>query len=118
MIHRKNEGYTEGQKISGETVAEPALPLDIIFPRLELFCFSGQVCRFFQGHPNFRQFESGCLQIAFVKHIAESRYNIPVSINALTRAFDGPRSRVQAAILHGLDDRGQRGKDIAIDQDH
>jgi hypothetical protein len=52
-----------------------------------------------------------------VKDIAESRYNIPVCINALTRAFDFPRSRTQAARAHGMDEPGQRGKHIAIDQD-
>jgi hypothetical protein len=53
-----------------------------------------------------------------VKDIAESRYKIPVTINALTRAFDCPRSRVQTALAHWLDDPGQRGKPAAIDQDH
>jgi hypothetical protein len=38
-----------------------------------------------------------------VKDLAESRYNIPVSINELTRVFDSPRFRVQAALAHGLD---------------
>jgi hypothetical protein len=52
-----------------------------------------------------------------VKDIAESRYNIPVSINALTRALDCPRSHVHAAFAHELDDRGQRGKRSALDQD-
>jgi hypothetical protein len=52
-----------------------------------------------------------------VKNIAESRENIPVSINVLTRAFDCPRSGVQAALAHGLQDPGQRGKHIALGQD-
>jgi hypothetical protein len=52
-----------------------------------------------------------------MKDIAESRYNIPVSINVLTKAFDCPRSRVQMALAHGLDDPVQQGKHIAIDQD-
>jgi hypothetical protein len=56
-------------------------------------------------------------EITFVKDIAELGYNIPVSINALTRSFDCPRSHVQAALAHWLDDRGQRRKHIAIDED-
>jgi hypothetical protein len=52
-----------------------------------------------------------------VKDIAESRYIIPVTINALTREFDCPRSRVQATLAHWLDEPGQSGKYIAIDQD-
>jgi hypothetical protein len=54
--------------------------------------------------------------MAIVKDIAESRYNIPVSINALTKTFDCPRSRSQAALAHGMDESGQRGKHIAVDQ--
>jgi hypothetical protein len=52
-----------------------------------------------------------------VKDIAESRENIPVSINALTRAFGCPRSRVQAVLARGLNEPGQRGKHLALDQD-
>jgi hypothetical protein len=55
--------------------------------------------------------------MAFMNDSAESRENIPVSINALTRAFDWPRSRVHVALAQGLDEPGQRGKHIAIDQD-
>jgi hypothetical protein len=55
--------------------------------------------------------------MAFVKDIAESRYNIPVSINALTRAFDCPQSRIQGALTHGLNEPGQRRTHIALDQD-
>jgi hypothetical protein len=51
-----------------------------------------------------------------VKDIAESRYNIRATINALTRAFDRPRSRMQAALAHELDEPGQRGKHAAVDQ--
>jgi hypothetical protein len=97
--------------------AAPAFPLDIIWRRLELICFSGQVRIFLQGDVNFRQLEFLYDHIAFVKDIAESRYSIPVSINALTRAFACSRYRVQAALAHGLDQPGQRGKHIALDQE-
>jgi hypothetical protein len=56
-------------------------------------------------------------EISFVKDIAEPRYNIPVSINAPTRAFDSPRSRLQAALARELYESGQRGKYIALNQD-
>jgi hypothetical protein len=52
-----------------------------------------------------------------VKDVAESRYNIPVSMNVLMRAFAYPGCRVQAALAHWLADPGQRGKHIALDQD-
>jgi hypothetical protein len=38
---------------------------------------------------------------AYVKDIAESRYNMPVTINALMRAFEYPRFRVQVAMARG-----------------
>jgi hypothetical protein len=74
--------------MSAEPVAVPALPLDIILPRLERFCFSRQVCRFLQGDPDFQALAVRCHQIAFVMDIAESRYNKSLTINALMRAFD------------------------------
>jgi hypothetical protein len=52
-----------------------------------------------------------------VKDIAESRYNIPDFINALTAALDCPRSRLQVALAHWLGEPGQRRKHIAIDKD-
>jgi hypothetical protein len=55
--------------------------------------------------------------MAFMTRMTELCYNIPVSINALTRASDCPRSRVRAALPHGLDEPGQRGKHVALDQD-
>jgi hypothetical protein len=92
-------------------------PFDIILPRLELFCFAGKVCEFLQGDLDFRRLEFQCQQFGFMKNITESRYNIPVSINALTRAFDCPLFRVQMALVHELDNPGQRGKHITLDQD-
>jgi hypothetical protein len=37
IIVWQNERYIEAQKMSGETVAAPALPIDIILARLEVF---------------------------------------------------------------------------------
>jgi hypothetical protein len=51
-----------------------------------------------------------------VKDIAELRHNIPVSINPLMKAFACQRSRVQAALAQGMDEPGQRGKHIGVDQ--
>jgi hypothetical protein len=107
IIGRQNDGYIEGPEMSGETPAAPALPLGIILPRLELFCFSGEVCKSLHADPDFLALAFRCHQIAFVKDIAESRYNIPPFINVLTSAFDCPRSHVQAALAHGLDEPGQ-----------
>jgi hypothetical protein len=52
-----------------------------------------------------------------VKDIAEFRYNIPVSINALTKAFACQQCRVQVTLAYGMDEPVQRGKHIALDQD-
>jgi hypothetical protein len=112
-----NEAHIEHQKTSGETAAAPALPIDIILQRLELFYFSCQVCKFLQEDPDFRRLELRCHQIAYAKDMAESRDNIPVSFDALTIAFDCPRSRVQAAFAYGLDEPGQRGKHFALGKD-
>jgi hypothetical protein len=56
----------------------PALALEIILLRLVECCFR-------------------CQQIAFVKDIPESRYNIVGSVNVQARAFHCPRSRIQPA---------------------
>jgi hypothetical protein len=115
IISGQNDAYIEGQKMSEEPDAAPAFPIDLIIPRTEQFCFPGKVCKFLRGDPDFRQLGFRCHQIAYVKDIAQSRDNIPVTINALTRAFDCPRSRVQVALAHGLDEPGQRGKHAALD---
>jgi hypothetical protein len=94
--------------MSGESAAAPALSLDIILPSLELFCFPGKVCKFLRGDPDLGRLEFRSDQIAYVKDIAELRYNIPVTINVLRMAFDCPRSHVQVALEHWLDDPGQR----------
>jgi hypothetical protein len=52
-----------------------------------------------------------------VKDIAESHDNMQVCINALMKAFACPRSRIQATLIHQLDEPGERGKHIALDQD-
>jgi hypothetical protein len=49
IIGWQNDDDIEDQQMSGDTDAAPALPIDIILPPLELFCFSGQVRRFLQG---------------------------------------------------------------------
>jgi hypothetical protein len=96
--------------MSGETAAAPAPALEIILPRLEIFCVSDQVCRFLQGDSDFRRLEFPCHQIAFVRDIAELRYNDPVFTDALAKAFDYPRSRIKAALQPRMEPPGQRGK--------
>jgi hypothetical protein len=91
--------------------------LENILPRLEIFCLRDQVWRFLRGGSDFRRLESRCHQIAFVRDIAEWRYNISRSTNALAKAFDCPRFRVKSALQHGMDPPGQRGKHTALDDD-
>jgi hypothetical protein len=57
IIRWQHHGYIEWHQISGDTVAAPVLPFDIIWRRLELLCFSGQICTFLQRDPNFRRLE-------------------------------------------------------------
>jgi hypothetical protein len=57
IIGRQHDSDIEDQQISGDTAAAPVFPLDIILRRLELLCFSGQVCRFLQGDANCRRLE-------------------------------------------------------------
>jgi hypothetical protein len=117
MIGGQNDGDFDDQRVSREATAGPTLPLDMILQRLELFGLSRQTCKFLQGDPDFPRLEFRCQQIAFVKNLAQSCSNIPVSINVLIRGFDYPRSRAQAALVHELDDPGQSGKHIAPDED-
>jgi hypothetical protein len=102
--------------MQAETAATRAIALEIILPHLEIFCLPDQVCRFLQGDSDFRRLECRCHQITFVRDIAESRYNIPVFTNALAKAFDCPRSRVKAALEHGMNPPRQRGKQTALDE--
>jgi hypothetical protein len=56
--------------------------------------------------------------IVYVRNIAEREHNIPISINAMVRAFDFPRSSVQSALSHGLEPPEERWKHPACDADH
>jgi hypothetical protein len=77
--------------ISGKILIAPALALESILPPLADF--------------------------AFMTDITESHSNIPVSINALVRAFECSRSSIQPALTHRLDELGHRGKHTGIDRD-
>jgi hypothetical protein len=65
-----------------------------------------------------QQCQFRCQQIFQVRDMAEREQNIPISINALVRAFDCPRSSVQSALPHGLEPPGERGKHPALDVHH
>jgi hypothetical protein len=104
--------------MSGDTDGTPAIPFDIILASLKLFCLSGQGCKSLRGDRSFPCLEFWCQDIAFENDIAESRYNILASMNAITKTFGCQQSCVQAVLAHGLDRPGQRGKHIALDQDH
>jgi hypothetical protein len=51
--------------------------------------------------------------MALAKDIAESRHNILVFINALTRASDWARSSAHRTLAHRLHEPGQRGKNTS-----
>jgi hypothetical protein len=87
-----------------------------ILPHLEELRFAEVICQLLQGDAESRSPEFRCQQIAFVKDVGNLRYNIPVALNALARALEDPRSRVQSALVHGLNELGHRAEPAAIDR--
>jgi hypothetical protein len=73
------------------------------------------LCQIFRKDTTFQQFQFRCQQIIHVRDVAEREQNIPISINALVRAFDCPRSSVQSALAHGMKPPGERGKHPDLD---
>jgi hypothetical protein len=70
------------------TTAAPALPLEILLPRLTEFWIPRTVSNILRKDAIFQTIEFRCQQIVSVRDIAESQHNIPLSINALARAFE------------------------------
>jgi hypothetical protein len=103
--------------MSQSTPAAPAIPLDILLPRLEESCIPRHLCQLLRKDPTFQQIQFRCQQIYYVRDIAEGQHQIPISISALARAFDCPRSSVQSALAHGLEPPGERGKHNTLDAD-
>jgi hypothetical protein len=104
--------------MSQGTPAAPALSLEILLPRLAQFCIPRGLCKIFRKDTTVQQFQFRCQQIVDVRDIAKREHNIPISINALARAFDCPRSSLQLALVHGLDPPEEQGKHPALDADH
>jgi hypothetical protein len=75
------------------------------------------LCQIFCKDATFQQFQFRFQQIFYVRDIAEREHNIPISINALVRAFDCPRRSVQSALAHGLEPPEERGTYPALDAD-
>jgi hypothetical protein len=103
--------------MSQGTPAAPALPLEILLSRLAQFCIPRDLCQIFRKGTTSQQFQFRCQQIFYVCDIAEREDKIPISINALVRAFDCPRTSVQSALGDGLEPRGERGKHLGLDAD-
>jgi hypothetical protein len=103
--------------MSQGTVAAPALLLEILLSRLAELCIPRTLCQILRKDAIFQEIEFQSQQIACARDIAEGERDIPILINALARAFEYPRSRVQSALVHGLESPGQRGKNMAVDQD-
>jgi hypothetical protein len=101
--------------MSQGTAAALALPLEIFLPRLAQFCIPRTLSQIFRKDTTFRQIQFRCQQIAYVRDIAEREPQIPISINALARVLNCPRSPVQSALAHGLELPGERGKHTALD---
>jgi hypothetical protein len=80
--------------MSHGTAAAPALPLEIFLARLAEFCTRRTLDNILRKDALFQKIEFRCQQIANVRDIAESQHNIPLSINALTRAFESNAQEV------------------------
>jgi hypothetical protein len=104
--------------MSQGTPAAPALPLEILLSRLAQFCIPRGLRQIFCKDTTFQQFQFRCQQIVYVRDIAEREHTIPISINALARAFDCPRNSVQSALALGLKPPGERRKHPALDADY
>jgi hypothetical protein len=96
------------------TATAPAPPPDIFIPRVTEFCISGILCQILRKDTSFQEIEFRCQQIDDVRAIAEREHNIPISFNALARAFECPRNRVESVLAHPLESPGQRGKQMAL----
>jgi hypothetical protein len=116
-ISRQFERRISRTVMSQGTPAAPALPFEILLPRLAEFCIARDLCQIFRKDATFQQFQFGCQQIFYVPDIAGREHNIAVSINGLVRAFDCPRSSVQWALAHRLEPPREWGKQTALDAD-
>jgi hypothetical protein len=76
--------------MSQGTAGAPALPLEILLPRLAEFCLPRDLCQIFGKDTAFQQFQFQSQQIVYVRDVAEREQNIPISINAAVRTFDCP----------------------------
>jgi hypothetical protein len=74
--------------MSHGTAAMTALPLEIFLPRLSHFRIPRTICGILRKDAIFQKIEFRRQQIASIRDIAESQQNIPLSINALARAFE------------------------------
>jgi hypothetical protein len=74
------------------------------------------LCQIFRKDAIFQQIQFRCQETACIRDIAEREHQIPIpmSINALARAFNCPQSSVQSALAHGLELPGERGKHTAL----
>jgi hypothetical protein len=95
----KNVHYTPCQMVLRKAAAAPALAPETILPRLAQLCVPDRLCKFLQQGADFQRLEFPYEQISFVRDIAESRYNIPTSINAMARVFDCPSPDTAGSIL-------------------
>jgi hypothetical protein len=71
----------------GIAAAAAALSLDILSSRLAKFYIPRPLCQILRKDATFQEIEFQCQQIAYLRDIAEAEHNIPISINALVRAF-------------------------------
>jgi hypothetical protein len=104
--------------LTHDNAAVPALLLDILLAHFTKFRVPRTLCWLLRKDATFQEIEFRCQENVYVRGIAEGEQNIPISINALTRAFECPQSRVHSAFDHGLKSPGQGGKHTALDQHH
>jgi hypothetical protein len=81
-IVREFDRQIQRATISHKTAAAPALPLEILLPRLDKSCTPRILCNSLRKDAIFQQNRIPIPAEFPVRDIAESQHNIPLSINA------------------------------------
>ena len=103
--------------MSEETAAAPAIPLEILMPRIEQYCLNPRATRLLEHDDEFRGLQFRCHQIYYFHHFATTQLKIPISTRAMRRAFDCSHDRITQALAHGLEPPQTRGRHLALDDE-
>jgi hypothetical protein len=104
--------------MSDDTGAASAVPLETLTPSLTKHCMTPRAVRILHHDKDFRTLRCRCHQINYVRHVAASQLNMPISISTRARAFGCDRKRVTQALAHGLEPPEARGRHWRIRRRH